>query len=82
MHPVTFEVNSVYGMFRAVQSGLGIAALPGYMAGSDPSLIRLLPELEGPSIDAFFVYPEAMRKSKRVSVFRDFLVGQISATAF
>lgn len=81
-HTPVFQVNSVYGMFRAVQSDLGIAALPDYMATSEPSLIRILPELEGRSIDAFFVYPETQRRSKRVAVFRDFLVRQISTTAF
>lgn len=81
-HEPVFEVNSVYGMFRAVQSGLGMAALPDYMATSEPSLIRVLPELEGHSIDTYFIYPDAMRRSKRVAVFRDFLVRQISTTAF
>ena len=31
-------------------------------------------------IEAFFVYPEEMRHSKRVSVFRDFLVSELVNT--
>lgn len=77
-----FWVNSVYGIFRAVRSGLGIATLPDYLAGSDQDLVRILPELEGPSLESYFVYPEALRKSTRVAVFRDFLLNQISATPF
>jgi DNA-binding transcriptional LysR family regulator len=38
----------------------------------------VLPELEGPSFDAYFVYPEEMRASKRVSVFRDFLLRKLA----
>ncbi len=37
----------------------------------------ILPELKGPTIDAYFVYPEELRHSKRVAVFRDFLLGKV-----
>lgn len=77
-----FRVNNIYGIFRAVQSGLGIALLPDYLARADKTLVRLLPELEGPELDAFFVYPEALRQSARVTVFRDFLIRKISETEF
>ncbi len=69
-------VNSVYGMYRAVKSGLGIAALPHYISDESPELVEILPEIEGPSIDAYFVYPEELRSSKRVAVIRDFLLEQ------
>ncbi len=72
------KVNSVYGIFRAVQSGLGIGALPEYMSRESGNLVEVLPELRGPNIDAFFVYPEGLRHSKRIGVFRDFLVGKIA----
>lgn len=69
-------VNSVYGMYRAVKSGLGIAALPHYISDEAPDLIEILPQIEHPSIDAYFVYPEELRSSKRVAVIRDFLLQQ------
>lgn len=72
------KVNSVYGIFRAVQSGLGIGALPDYMSRESGNLVEILPELRGPNIDAFFVYPEGLRHSKRIGVFRDFLVRKIA----
>ena len=71
------QVNSIYGIFRAVQSGLGIGALPDYMSREGGNLVELLPELRGPSIDAYFVYPEELRKSKRIVVLRDFLVSEV-----
>jgi len=77
-----FTVNSIYGIFRAVQSGLGIASLPDYLVGPKSGVVQVLPELEGPNIDAYFVYPEALRNSKRVAVFRDFLIRQVSKTPF
>ena len=71
------QVNSIYGIFRAVQSGLGIGALPDYMSREVSNLVELLPELRGPSIDAYFVYPEELQKSKRIVVLRDFLVNEV-----
>lgn len=81
LHPV-FNVNSVFGIFRGVESGLGIASLPDYLVGDQSTVRRILPEHEGPSLESFFVYPESHKNSKRVAVFRDFLLKQISETNF
>ncbi len=72
------RVNSIYGIYRAVQSGLGIGALPDYMSRQAGNLVEILPELRGPTIDVYFVYPEELRKSKRIGVLRDFLVGKLA----
>lgn len=77
-----YRVNNIYSIFRAAQSGLGVASIPDYLVGQDSSLVRILPELEGPTLDAFFVYPEALRHSARVTVFRDFLIRKIAETQF
>jgi DNA-binding transcriptional LysR family regulator len=63
-------------MYRAVKSGLGIAALPYYISDESPELVEVLPELPGPTMDAYFVYPEELRWSKRVAVIGDFLLQQ------
>jgi DNA-binding transcriptional LysR family regulator len=77
----TVEINSLNGMLRAVQHGLGIAAMPDYVSAELGGLTRILPELKAPRINAYFVYPEEMRNSKRVSVFRDFLVAELSGVS-
>ncbi|HEC90484.1 MAG TPA: LysR family transcriptional regulator [Alphaproteobacteria bacterium] len=71
------RVNGVHGIFRAVQNGIGIAALPEYMSREARNLVEVLPELRGPGFDVFFVYPEELRRSKKIAVFRDFLVSRI-----
>lgn len=76
------RVNNLYGIYRAVRSGLGLAALPDYMVSETSSLVRVLPELSGPGIEAYFVYPEELRRSKRVSVFRDFLLRKVAEGNF
>ncbi len=72
------KVNSVYAIQRAVQSGLGIASLPEFMVTESSNLVRILPEMQGPRIDAYFVYPEELRNSKRIQVFRDFLLRKVA----
>ena len=76
------KVNNIYGIYRAVQSGVGIASLPDYTIRQASQLVRILPELEGPSYDAYFVYPEELRHSKRIAVFRDYLIRKIAEFHF
>ena len=66
-------------MYRASAIGMGIASLPDYMVGLTSGLVPVLPELEGPVHNVYFVYPEELRHSRRVSVFRDFLLRRIAA---
>ncbi len=75
-----FEINNLYAIYRAVKQGCGIASLPVYMAREDPNLVRVLPELSGPLVQAYFVYPEELRHSKRIAVFRDFLLEKVAAS--
>jgi DNA-binding transcriptional LysR family regulator len=75
-------VNNVYAILRAVENGLGIAAFPDYMAQESSKIIRILPEFEGPTYEAYFVYPEELRSSKRIAVFRDYLVQKVAESQF
>src|SRR5688572_446135 len=68
------SVNNVVAIRRAVEKGVGIAMLPDYIVPNDSELVRILSDYEVPSFDCFFVYPEELRDSARVTVFRDFLV--------
>ena len=71
------EVNSLQAMMVALQSGMGIGVLPDYMANTADGLTRVLADVKGPKVDVFFVYPEELRNSKRVAVFRDFLLARL-----
>ena len=72
------RVNNMYGIFRAATSGVGIASLPAYMGRATKDLVPVLPELEGPAFEMYLVYPEELRNSKRIGVFRDFIVNKFS----
>ena len=75
-HPRTMNlmVNSMTAMARVVERGGGIAVLPDYLVEADMGLVRLLPEADMPELDCYLVYPEELKTTARVQVFRDFLV--------
>jgi DNA-binding transcriptional LysR family regulator len=75
------QVNNLYAMYRAVRASIGIAALPAYMV-DDPRLEQVLPQEESPTLEAYFVYAEELRHSKRIAVFRDFLVKKVAESNF
>jgi DNA-binding transcriptional LysR family regulator len=72
------EVNSLKAILLAIRSGIGIAAIPDYAMSDNTDLVRIMTDLKGPKIDVYFVYPEELRNSKRVAVFRDFLLARLA----
>lgn len=76
-HPI-LAVNNLSAIIRALQAGLGIASVPDFMEPEASGLTRVLPNLLGGEFEAFFVYPEELRSSKRIAVFRDFLLRKVA----
>ncbi len=72
------EVNSLQAILACIRAGIGIGTVPDYLVQDQTGLVAVLPEVKKPAIDMYFVYPEELRNSKRVSVFRDFLVNSIA----
>jgi len=76
------RVNNLYALKRACQRGVGLAILPDYMSREEGELIQVLTEADLPSFETYFVYPEGARESKRMSVFRDFLIAKAREWSF
>jgi len=76
------KVNSVMGLLLAVESGVGLAALPDYLVFQSTNLIKVLPKVEGPITEAHFVYPQSLKNVARVTTFRNFLYSKISEWKF
>jgi len=76
------KVNSVYGLLLAVQSGVGLAALPDYITVNQPNLVKILPEVEGPLTEAHFVYPASLKNVARITAFRNFIFSKVSQWKF
>jgi DNA-binding transcriptional LysR family regulator len=79
----SLQINSMLGLKEAVRRGLGLAFLPDYVARDDQRIVAVLDGEESlPEFETYFVYPEEMKASKRVEVFRDFLVAKAREWAF
>ena len=48
----------------------------------DMNLVQIELDIETPEFDTYFVYPEELKDTKRVTVFRDFLVSKAREWSF
>jgi len=76
------SINTVLGVLRACQRGIGVALLPDYLVEGNGGLVQLFGESDTIALEAFFVYPEELKLVARVQVFRDFLVAKRSVGIF
>lgn len=79
-----FRVNNLFGILKAVESGMGIATLPPYMLQGVTGVTRILDNLAGPATEAYFVYPRELQHSKprRIAAFRDFILRKVAEVEF
>ena len=76
------KVNSVYGLLLAVQSGVGLAALPDYIVQNVPNLTKVLPNESGKPTETHFVYPASLKKNARLTAFRNFIFSKVNEWKF
>jgi DNA-binding transcriptional LysR family regulator len=76
------KVNSVYGLLLAVQSGVGLAALPDYITYNIPNLTKVIPEESGKPTETHFVYPASLKNNARLMAFRNFIFSKVSEWKF
>ncbi len=72
--PSALTVNNMIAIRLAVQNNAGIGVMPDYLAEADTGLVQVLPNVDMPELDCYFVYPEELKSVARVQVLRDFLV--------
>lgn len=71
------EINTINGMVKLAEAGLGLTGLPDYVARENAMLKPVLPDLLGPPFEIFFVYPNELKGSRRIAAFREFLMLEI-----
>ena len=76
------KVNSVYGLLLAVQSGVGLAALPDYIAHNVNNITKVLPEETGKPTETHFVYPASLKNNARLMAFRNFIFTKVNEWKF
>lgn len=72
-------VNNYFGVLQGVIHDLGIGVLPNYVTHDFPDLVRVLPNVDSDEVPVFLAYPEELRHSQRIKVFRDFVQDEIIA---
>lgn len=80
--PVALRVNNAYGLRRAVQSGAGIATLADYIVAAETAIVQIDLPIEAPDFETYFVYPEELKDTRRVTAFRDFIVAKAKEWSF
>ena len=76
------KVNSVYGLLLAVQSGVGLAALPDYITHNVSNITKVLPSETGKPTETHFVYPASLKNNARLTAFRNFLFSKVNEWKF
>ncbi|OJX10526.1 MAG: hypothetical protein BGO77_02955 [Caedibacter sp. 37-49] len=67
--------------YHAAEQGLGIVTLAQEnLLLRSGKLVEVLPNLNGPTIDAYYVYPEHLKESKKVRLLGDYIVDFIRIT--
>ena len=69
-----YVANSVIAMKYAIRAGIGIGLIPDYLTNEETEMVPVLRDVDLPNMQIYFVYPEELKTSKKVQVFRDFLV--------
>lgn len=72
------ETNNVTAMAELARAGCGIALLPIFMASAESQLVQIMPNLSIAPVELYFVYPEVRRHSRRIEIFRDYLVQNLA----
>lgn len=61
-------INTLEGLINAANQGIGIAELSGeWPSVKESNLVNLLPNLEKPVIDLYYIYKENTKDSKRIN---------------
>lgn len=77
-HKAYLCISPLYGAERLAEAGLGIIALSKeYPHIHKLNLVPILPSVQGPIIDIYYVYPETIKNSKRVKIFGEFIKSKI-----
>jgi len=77
-----FLASPLEALLFAAELGVGIVQLPEeYQKIKAPSLVDVMPTIEGPVIDMHYIYSSTMRNAKRITVFGEYLMQALAEDA-
>lgn len=74
---VAYRSNTLLGLRAAVRAGLGLAALPCFLADPDPGLRRVCPVMPELATGLWLLTHADLRKVARIRAFLDFMADEI-----
>jgi DNA-binding transcriptional LysR family regulator len=72
--PLAFTANDLASLYQAARAGLGIAAIPHFLAAEDPLLKRLPLDAGGADREIWLLVHPDLRRSPRVRMVMDFMI--------
>jgi DNA-binding transcriptional LysR family regulator len=74
---IVYRVNTVLGLSEAIGAGIGVGAMPSFIADANPALVRLTEPREEFSAGLWLLTHPDLRQSARVRAFMDFVAAEI-----
>jgi len=71
-----FEIESLHGMLNSALQGYGIVEFPDYSKVFDLGLKQVMPELIGPELDIYYVFPQSRKTSRKINLLYEYLSKQ------
>lgn len=72
------RISSSEGLLKLASAGLGIVELAeGYPEGEKADLVQILPDVKGPIIKFYYIFPKRLESSKRVIALGEYIKGRL-----
>ena len=71
---LVFRSNDLAGLYQAVRAGMGVAALPDFLASNDNNLVRLPGDGSEATREIWLVVHPYLKRSQKIRVVMDDLV--------
>ena len=78
---VAIHQGSMMGLLAAVRAGIGLAALPSFVADRDPDLVRCLPPSKEDAMSLWLLTHERLRHVPRIRLVLDFVYDRLRSFA-
>ena len=68
------RIANINALLRAASVGIGIVLLPDYLVSDNDNLVQIVFNEKLPEIDTYLTYAGERKNSKRIAVFREFII--------
>lgn len=68
------QADNLEGMVQCALQGMGIIEAPNLSSITRAGLIEIMPEIMGPQVPYYFIFPENRKTSKKINLLFDYLI--------